>query len=75
MDGLTPDGDMQLGALQERRDLTDEQVDQRLAVLLVAELGEPIMRVGLDGVHCELQTRIYLLETIWVHTHACCPFH
>jgi hypothetical protein len=43
MDGLTPHGDMQLGALQERRDLTDEQVDQCLALLLVAELGEPIM--------------------------------
>jgi len=68
VDGLTLDGDVQLGALQESRDLTDEQVDQRLAVLLVTEFGEPVVRVGLDGVHCELQTRIYALDTVRIHS-------
>ena len=68
VDGLALDGDMQLGALQEGCDLTDEQVDQRLTILLVTEFGEPIMRGGLDGVHCKLETLVYLLYTIRIHS-------
>ena len=68
MDGLTLDSDMQLGALQKRRGLTDEQIDQGLAVLLVAELGESVMRVGLDGVHCELQARNCLHDMVRIHS-------
>jgi hypothetical protein len=52
MDGLTLDVDVQLGALQESRDPTDKQVDQSLAVLLVTEFGDPVMRVGPDRIHC-----------------------